>query len=283
METVGEIRIESRSEAKWNLFDVCFLLMFHSWLSAVCVSFVLNASGVVMPHSIAETSVTAEKQEATAEKTPAEHPLTQLIQQCRTNPSVLLLAFLSGVIAAPLAEEFLFRLVLQHYLEKFCLLTLRIPSRSAGIVSIIFTSLLFASLHDSPRQTMPTDYLRAMMTGLTIGSILFVAIGTLYLALFRKADAEDLGWDNNYFSKYLFADFKTAVKYAVFVIPAVMLIHIASRLLLPNEITDSVPIFFFSLALGFLFYKTRRILPSILLHLFFNGFNFAVLLLPFFR
>jgi membrane protease YdiL (CAAX protease family) len=279
METVGEIRVESRSAAKWNLFDVCFLLMFHSWLNTVCVSFVLSASGVVMPPSVAETSVIAEKQEATAEKTPAKHPLTQLIQQSRTNPSILLLAFLSGVIAGPLAEEFLFRLVLQRYLEKFCLLSLRIPSRSAGIISIIFTSLLFAFLHGLPRKTMLTDVLLATMSGLTIGSILFVVMGTVYLVFFRQADVKDLGWDNNYFGKYLFADIKTAIKYAVFVIPAVMLIHIASRLLLPNEITDPVPIFFFSLVLGFLFYKTRRILPSILLHLFFNGFNFAVLLL----
>jgi len=260
MENVKEVRFS----VKWNFFDVVFLLMLYYVLIIVCVSvsFALSASDAVRTNSIAEKPTT-------------KHPLTQLIQQSGTNYSVLLFAFLSGVITAPLAEEFLFRLVLQCYLEKLCLRSLRITNCFAGIISIAFTSLLFASLHGSSRKEMPVEFLQAMITGLIIGSVLFLIMGITYLTVVRKSDAKDLGWD----SKYLLSDIKTAAVWALFVIPAVMLVRIAANFLLPYQINDPIPLFFFSLVLGFLFYKTRRLAPCVILHLLFNGFSFTMLLL----
>ncbi|MCL2744237.1 MAG: CPBP family intramembrane metalloprotease [Planctomycetaceae bacterium] len=270
---------------KWNLLDFLLLFFLYNVLTFVCV--VVTMACAVVIDSMADNRghsplvIKIEKDggqprlvhKIEKKETTAEHPLTQLIQQGRSNPAVLLIALLVGVITTPIVEEFLFRLVLQSSIINTDKYGGWYNSISAAL-SIFITSLLFAALHGLPPKEMTLEALQAMMLGAMIGGVLFLIAGIAYLVVVRKTDARDLGWDD----KHLLSDIETAARWAVFVMPAVMLIHITAKALLPNAATDPIPLFFFSLVLGYLFYKTRRLAPPVFLHAFFNGFNLMILL-----
>lgn len=80
---------------------------------------------------------------------PSEHPLAKLARD-QSDIGVLLLATLSAVVIAPLIEEFLFRVVLQGWLEKQEIVWRKsrgIESDLPGLGPIIVVSTIFGLLH----------------------------------------------------------------------------------------------------------------------------------------
>lgn len=267
----------------WQGSDVFFIFVVSCLLILFCTSFCVqlfvsknidrtNRSDIL---AIEQGTDTKTARLSPDDKKTTLHPLTQLIQRGREKPIILLVAFLSGVVLAPLTEEFLFRLVLQGWLTK----TLsrfgnqRLRNTTSCVLSLLIVSLLFAFMHGGERREQAVEPLFAGLLGLAIANLLIFVFGTTYLSLFRQARAKDLGFDFRKIPKDL------ALGGLVFFIatPFILGLNYFLRILFPDSVVDPIPLFFLALILGTLFYKTRRIQSSIILHALFNGFSFLVL------
>jgi membrane protease YdiL (CAAX protease family) len=190
------------------------------------------------------------------------------------NAWVLLLCFLSAAVAAPLAEEFFFRVLLQGWMEtverrwrRFMPYLRRLMP--IGMAPILLTSLLFARLHfrvDSPQMNL--RFLVFLIGGNAVAQLLTIGFAVAWLRWRVGASAADLGWNRPKLS----GDVKLGLAaFAVLAIP-IYAMQIALTNLLPAYLApDPLPLFFLALALGTLYYRTHRIAPVIVLHAALNG------------
>jgi len=249
---------ERRRKVPWNGFDVFALLLFYIVSMVYGASLMLLFRGPVPP--IMEVAAST------------QHALSQFIQQSHGCPPALFVAFFSAVVAAPLGEEFFFRLVLQGWLEKQETLHFRRRFLPHGLPSIVFAALFFAVLHGGSRKELDVDTLFFMLLGNGIANVGSMLVGIVFLRGMRGATWNDLGLRFH----RLPSDFGWAILFFVLFVPSIILLNVALRNLLPETVTDPIPLFFFALALGFLFYRTRRLAGCVLLHAMLNGFSFLV-------
>ncbi len=207
------------------------------------------------------------------------HPIVVLLSGDAT-PGTVLLCLIAVVVIAPLAEEFFFRLLLQGYFEKAdfaCRRVWRYSGHLLGFMPILVSSLLFAALHsrgaEPPR---PVESLIRLFTIDSLTKVLLVAGAIVYLKTVRGATWNDLGLRLDRF--WNDAGLALAALLAV-IVPIYLLQEWLGRLF-PGTVPDPVPLFFFAVTLGYLYFRTHRLVPSILLHLVFNatalGMFFAV-------
>ena len=147
------------------------------------------------------------------------HPLVDVV---RENPSLAMFgaAFATAVVAAPLAEEFLLRGLLQGWLEKIAVWS--------GSSTAIF---LGGSTEWEPSESWGTSKKANTMQNNPPAWPIFV-------------------------SALLFAS-----------------MHIQEDRVSP----DPIPLFFFALVLGFLYQRTHRLLPCIVMHMLLNASSMMVL------
>ena len=118
-------------------------------------------------------------------KTTTEHVVGQLIAE--GNVWVFLLCFVSAAVVAPVSEEFLFRVLLQGWLEALehrwrrRMPTLRrlIPR---GVGPIVLASLVFARLHfrvGAPQ--LSADFLIFLLAGNAVASVLAMAFAVEWM------------------------------------------------------------------------------------------------------
>ncbi len=249
----------------WHGGDVLFLFLLWFTLTLLCVRGVLLFSETPTSDTAFTASVTT------------EHPLSRLILQSRTQGQampILLVAFLSAVVLAPLTEEFLFRLLLQGWLQKWLQNEVRIGNITAGILAISVVSLGFASLHGGQHPPQSTETLFYGILGLTVGNFLTLCLGVAYLCKkYRLPLPLVFGIKRTQLCPDLFAGL------AYFFSVGIVILALSSTLRehYPNASTDPIPLFIFSLALGLLYFTRGRLLPAITLHVCLNGFSFAVL------
>ncbi|GHT19684.1 hypothetical protein FACS1894189_8600 [Planctomycetales bacterium] len=242
----------------WSGFDV--LLMFVLWfgLMIFCVrltNIIFDDENVVVPLEVHLTE---------------DHPVAQMIKKGGNVPVIILVALLSAVISAPFAEELLFRLLLQGWLEK--IIPLR---RIAGWMSVVMVSFLFAVAHFGERTELDIGTLFAALLGLTAANFLLLLFGWVYFVWVRKIPIL-----KHFFKPdRLFSDLGLAAGLFTLFIPFILLLHWLIRVWFPDAITDPIPLFFFSLLLGAVYVNTRRLFPCIILHACLNGFSLFCLLL----
>lgn len=261
----------------WNGFDVFLLFCFHLLIVLSTVSAVTEWAGV-HPSTKPEAQTPQDVQTTgdVSKKEAVKHPISQLIRQSRT-PSVFLIAFFSAVLAAPLTEEFFYRLLLQGWLEKASATARHVDPAlrfifPPGVFSVTMASVIFALNHAGPRRELDADYLFYSLLGLGIGNLLALTFSIVFLVVVRKAKCRDFG----IIPKRILWDFLLAV--ALFlptVLPVLYLNAILSGLF-PQSVVDPVPLLLFALILGTIFYRTGRLLPCVFLHVFLNGFSFFV-------
>ncbi len=168
---------------------------------------------------------------------PALHPLVQLVRQHPT-PAMLFWSIVSAVLVAPVVEEFLFRVVLQGWLEKLV--------RGVHIAVQLARdsqTQAFQPPDTPPPDTEPPDpsspdnpYLSPAATGDRPG------LGQGMAAAPQRLIAAPI-----FISSALFA-----------------LFHLGHG-------PAPIPLFFLALVLGYLYQKTHRILPSVVVHMLLNG------------
>jgi membrane protease YdiL (CAAX protease family) len=205
-------------------------------------------------------------------KLEASHPLEVLIHESR-NIQTLLFCALVAMVVAPIAEELLFRVVIQGWFESLeGPLRRRVPALRGvvrGTTSVVPTSLLFAAMHyrGSPTDTDPDDLLE-LFAAVAAFNVLTVVVAVLWLRIRRGATAADFGFVPEKFV----ADVRLGLLTFLAVVTPIYGLQIALKSLLPaHPIVDPVSLFFFSLALGTLYYRTHRVLSSIVAHWALNG------------
>lgn len=199
-----------------------------------------------------------------------ENPVLLLLRRSHTWGALLLCA-VAAVIVAPIAEEFLFRLVLQGWLEalerrwrrRFPALRKLVP----GMVPVVAVSLLFGALHYR-HPTTQTDprYLSHVLASDAVARVAALAFALGVLRLDAGARAVDLGLVR----KRLVGD--VALGILAFFAVGVVIYFVNDRLSarFPANVADPLTLFLFSLILGTLYYRTHRILPAIVLHMTLN-------------
>jgi membrane protease YdiL (CAAX protease family) len=259
---------EPRRPVPWGAIDVLLVVLF----------FVVT-SGWIASIDTALFHVPREPPPGVVNAAPdASHPLVVLMRYDRSLAS-LALCLASGVLAAPIAEEILFRLLLQGWLEaaerrwRRRLPALRRVVR--GLAPVLISSLVFALLHF--REAMPAVNPRWLMhafargmasNSLTVGfalALVYVRVG---------ATAADLGFSRARF----WSDVRLGLLAFMAVAVPIYLLQFVLIAVLPGRLAaDPITMVFFALALGLLYHRTHRIVPSIVLHMALNATSLVAL------
>ncbi|MHC4398836.1 MAG: lysostaphin resistance A-like protein [Planctomycetota bacterium] len=210
-----------------------------------------------------------------------EHPVIVLLR-ADGSLGAWLLCGVAVVVVAPAFEEFLFRLLLQGWLEaQERRVRRRVPSLRRflpGLVPVVLASLLFAGVHF--RQAAPPvepDVAKDSLLGLILMSVVALAFAVWLMRTRCRATATDFGL----VLRKLPADVGLGLAAAAAVTAPIIFLQsfLISSGLLPDVAADPIPLFFLALVLGKLYYRTHRIGPSIVMHMAFNGVGLILLAL----
>lgn len=201
-----------------------------------------------------------------------EHPIVRVLQATDSVPAIFV-CLVAAVIVAPIAEELLFRLLLQGWLESVerrWRRRFRAVRHLPGVLPILLVSLLFASLHmREPSAADDPSLLVTLLAAYSLGCALTVAVMFVWLRLAVGATITDLGIVPGHFRE----DVKLgAMAFVAWLVPVYIVSALAKSFLPENVVADPVPLFVLALVLGGLYYRTHRIVPSIVLH---TGINAA--------
>ncbi len=238
-----------------------------------------------IPPSDASASQHSTSSHSTTTDQPSQHPVLRAMRE--GGPIMWCVAFFLAVIVAPFSEELLFRLLLIAGLETSVWRWHAHKPRTAchvygrtSVWIVVSSAVLFGSLHfrsaamDQMR-TLPWQWL--LLTG--VGQLLISVLLLVVLRCGYRANWTDLGFDR----RYLASDIQLGVVTALMVIVPVFMIQLLAmygfQWLGVERAADPIPIFFLAIALGVLFFRTRRLLPCIVLHACFNGVAFLLSLL----
>jgi membrane protease YdiL (CAAX protease family) len=254
---------QPRRPVPWRTIDVVLLVMVY----IIGPSLVFRASlawfGVPMPPK-AEAGKAAQLDQS--------HLLSRVLLES-PDAWTIVLGVESAIIVAPLTEELVFRLLLQGWLE---MLERRLRRRVAwlrrvvaGLLPIVPVALLFAAMHSrtpGPRMDLPLVVLAVSAS--SAAGLLTVAVSILWLRFAAGATLTDFG----VVPGKLAADLRIGALALLAVTVPVLAIRMDVGELLPkNVVSDPIPIFFLAVALGILYYRTHRIVSSIVLHMAFNA------------
>jgi len=284
------VPFEPRRPVPWGGLDLLLVLFGYVCLGGLLVfaatdllgwelhDFQAQEFGVQQADTLAEETQPVEDQESSQDEQESDdeldldraHPVVVLLSG-DASPGTFLLCLFTVVIMAPVAEEFFFRLLLQGYLEKVDFRWQRMQrysARTLGLMPILVSSVLFASLHAREPETPRAVELLIRLFMLDSLTKLFLVTGAIaYLKTVRGASWTDLGLRFDTFWEDLRLAFSA---YLAVVVPIYVLQEGLSQLF-PDSVPDPVPLFCLAVALGYLYFRTHRLMPAILLHLIFNA------------
>jgi len=262
---------QPRRQVPWRGLDLAVVLIVY--VAA------LGAVGLLIETVFADSGLTRVPSIQNVEQSNSAHTVARLLAE--GSPAVLLICGLATVVVAPIAEEFLFRLLLQGYLEakqrrwRRAMPTLqRLGPAGTGV--IVLTSFLFARMHfrvDAP--AMNVHFLMLLVAGNAAASLLTMLLAVWVLRMRVGATATDLGWVPGKF----FADVKLGLATFAALAAPIYGMQLALSQWLPKYLApDPFVLFPFALVLGTLFYRTHRLVPSIILHMSLNATSLAIAL-----
>jgi membrane protease YdiL (CAAX protease family) len=214
--------------------------------------------------------------------TPADDPNAHVVVQLFLRGGVwtMIACIAAAAVVAPLAEEILFRLFLQGWLESLdrrlgpFMPTLRRWVRW-GTLPVVVSSLLFAMAHVrvDPKQ-YGVDFLRFMMIALAVGALATVAFALALARLARGATAADLG----FVRAKILPDVGLGLAAFGGIAAPLFAVQLMLGRLLPSYVAaDPFTLFPFALVLGTLYCRTHRIVPAIVLHAALNTTSLILL------
>jgi len=212
------------------------------------------------------------------------HPVFLLLQ---ADPSLGTVLWCSAVVVllAPIVEEVIFRLVLLGYLaerERRWRRRVRfLRGFLPGLIPVVGISLWFALLHGRSAEEIPAveEVRQAMNFTAQLGIVTLLAV-MIMAAGKRGGFLANMGVD----LRKLGYDLKVGALACVVVTPPLWLLQAQlTRLLAPlGWVPDPVPIYFLAVVLGMLYYRTGRVVASVVLHVLHNLASFLLALLPIF-
>jgi membrane protease YdiL (CAAX protease family) len=273
---IAQVAVNPLSSVSLQSESETFSIPWTGWDVLLFLTLLFVAQGVSA--KIAYTVSPSQPPEQATMTTPTEtedhgHLIIQLVKQGKDSPIVLFIAFFVTVAAAPLVEEFLFRLLLQGWFEaKFT--QFRVPC--AGGVAIVTVSFFFATIHAGNSSASNGQTLFYFFSALTVANLLIVALGITYLVKIRDVKITHcLFGTERFFRPHFFAN----VGWCLLALMFIFGISFIMDVFCPGINTDPIPIFFFSLLLGTLYYKTRNLSYCILLHACLNLISLILLCL----
>jgi membrane protease YdiL (CAAX protease family) len=261
-----------RRPVPWRAGDLALVLLIYVLVAAVAqklVEVILGPQVTRLPAVINPDQINT------------EHIVARLLAHERG--WVLLACGLSAVVLAPIVEEFLFRVVLQGWLEaerrrwRRQMPTLRrlLPG---AVGPIVLSSVLFGRLHfrvDEP--AAHPDYYVGIMIGNAAAGLLTVVLALVLLRFRAGARAADLGWAREHF----FGDVGLGVlAFLAVIVPVYLVQYLLKAYVLPEYLApDPFTLFLLALVLGTLYHRTHRIVPAVVVHMALNATSTALLLL----
>ncbi len=259
---------QPRRPVPWRAFDLVVIFLIY---------IALQAAMFVSVKAWLGPEITSPPVICNVERSNASHVVARLVSQ--RDAWILLLCCLSAVVVAPIVEEFMFRVLLQGYLETIwrrwrrVLPTLRLLMPGA-VVPIVITSLLFGRMHfrvETPM--MDTMFLASLMVGNAVAGVITMACAVVILRRRVGATAVDVGFVPEKF----FADVALGLAAFLAVAAPIYMVQMTLTHLLPKCVAaDPFTLFLLSLALGTLYYYTHRIVPSIVVHMSLNATSLAI-------
>ncbi len=278
------LKFEPRLRPRWKLSEALLVFLVFHWPFLMGVALELRegwgVSQTVVPND-GHWSEDAVGSDAPNGEELGLHPVLVLIQS-DPRPSTFVACLLMVAVVAPLAEEFVFRLVLLGYfLQQEKRWRLRWPAvrsfpRAGFPVALI--SAWFAGLHARRTEQLPNP--EAIWSGLLFTSF----IGLLAVATVIKLAGAKSGpfFANLGFSRSRFlTDVRLGAIGFLALTPPLSLLQAG---LMPvfakwGVVPDPIPIFALSVALGVLFASTGRITSCLILHMLHNLASFLLLVL----
>ncbi len=206
----------------------------------------------------------------------AAHPLVRFLAAQRGKLWAIWLAAAVGVVMAPLVEELLFRVLLQGWLEsresrwRRAWSPLRRLPR--GVVPVVMPALVFASLHfRSGPPPDETESLGPVLVANALGSLVTLVVAVVVLRMGFGATLSDAGLNGRPWLKDIG---RGTIAFAALLAPIYIVQLALTKLLAPWEIAaDPFALFLLAMALGYLYYRTHRLLPPLTLHVCINLFG----------
>lgn len=261
---------EKRRQSPWRPADV--LIVFVLFELGAPLLFPL-VQGFLPGANEAGPAINGSTVAEAAEEVDVQHPLVDLLN-ADAGVATWLLCILVAVVVAPLVEEFTYRLVLQGWVEaEERRARRRIPKLRRlvpGAIPVVTVSVLFALRHFRTASA-PLDpaLLKQAMLFHAVWSLLAFGAAVLFLRLRSGATVADFG----FVGKRFVADVRLGlVVFAAVGAPIILLQPLLSKYVFPASVAaDPVPLFFLAAVLGFVFYRTHRITPVIVIHLALNA------------
>ena len=271
---------EGRRRVPWRATEVAVVLGVYAL--PIVISLLLGSSaatvektgGVDVPGALAtDLSETPDP-----EKVDADHPVVELLRG-DFSIQTFLLCVLVAVVVAPIVEEFLFRLLLQGWLEAVELRLRRPPSALRrlipGLGPVLLASLLFAAMHfRQPALPKDPEQLTNILAGGALVGLLTLVFAICLLRFRAGATLEDFGL----VAEKVFRDVRLGLLlFAALTAPIYLMLYGLVLFVLPEGVVaDPIPLFFFALALGIVYYRTHRIVPVIVAHMAFNAYALSM-------
>lgn len=187
---------------------------------------------------------------------PAQHPIIEQMLFEGADPQFFALAFVAAVIVAPVAEEFLFRGVLQGWLQSF-------EFAPPDAVNTPGTTLGPAAPLALPDETPPASA--------ALAPIVSQRDPNPFAAPFARADETTSAGERTE---------PRELRGLFGLRPGVFPITVSSTMFAAAHIGQGpapFTLFFLALALGYLYHRTNRLLPCIALHFFVNATSMTLL------
>lgn len=250
------------------------------------------------------------------EELATQHLVARMLVRAKSHPHfiiVLCIFILTVVISAPVAEELIFRVVIQGAFERLAferalskaekdsnldLSLLESPDVSerqtssvrtdlgTALLSIVPGAFIFAILHFSTPEdpTSPISVSKLFQTTFIgfLGNVVTIALGIVFLRKRYNARAVDFGMKfllepRGQKTKQFFREFFRGTTLFLFSMPFVYIVQNTFKTLLPGYIVDPAPIFIFALWEGFVYYRTHSYPTVIGMHVGLNFSSFLIL------
>ncbi len=284
--------------ARWNGAVCCLIFSMFLFFPSFLISFFPHSESHPQTSVISEVPQTVSEEvespisetdkslenslisesESPKQVTPDKGTEHVAVRYLMVNPSFLkfFFMFLYAAILAPILEEFLFRLVLQGWFDarerEF------FPRwRQNGLLSMILVAILFSLIHyhaagDFPEES--TQKLQFIVS--TISATLTILLGFFILHKKLSLTWQEVGLDFSHWQE----DLRLGILgFFAGAFPTYVIQKILTEPLKPYCSADFIALLPIAFVFGFLYWRTRRLLPSIVTHCCYNSYSLIQLTL----
>jgi membrane protease YdiL (CAAX protease family) len=194
------------------------------------------------------------------------------------------LVVLMAVVVAPAFEEFMFRVLLQGWLEAVWSRARRKQHRlraaPASWVPLVLPAALFALMHfRSAAEPQSSDYLSTTFLTHMAAEIFVIVFAVAVLRNVAGAKAADFGFA----PRKLGQDAPLGIAAVIAVAPPLLIFNLTLTVAFQryniHVAPDPLPLFFLALVFGLLYRRTHRIAPSLVMHAAFNATSLGLFFL----